>query len=184
MSLISIASTFAIVLGLAGTLPHIHAMLQTRSSGGQAPLGWAFGITVNVLTAYVNLAGLGATILGVGNLVAGVLNAAAFALVVRFSMREPARAPVPDVPEPALAATPIVTEPTPVVTPVVAEPVLAAVSQSRPAFHELPTSEFHRIKSLIDEEHARRQTSDVDGGELHDVRPLSVGVELGGLVAA
>jgi hypothetical protein len=145
MSLISIASTIAIVLGFAGTLPHIATMLQTRSSGGQAPLGWVFGITVNVMTGYVNLVGLGATMLGVGNVLAGAFNGIALALVLRYGRAEQAAAGAQ---QPAAAPAP------------------------RGYFHELPTGEFDAIKSLIDEEHARRESFRVDGHELHDVREL------------
>lgn len=144
MSFISIASTIAIVLGFAGTLPHIATMLQTRSSGGQAPLGWIFGITVNVMTGYVNLVGLGATMLGVGNVLAGAFNVVALVLVLHYGRRE--------------AAVAVADEP--------------AVAAPRGYFHELPTGEFDTIKSLIDEEHARRESFRVDGHELHDVREL------------
>jgi hypothetical protein len=144
MTLISIASSIAIVLGFAGTLPHIVTMLKTRSSGGQAPLGWMFGITVNVMTGYVNLVGLGATMLGVGNVIAGAFNVVALALVLRFGIGE------------AAVATESAEDDT---TP-------------RGYFHELPTGEFDSIKSLIDEEHARRESFRIDGHELHDVREL------------
>lgn len=135
MSFISIASSIAIVLGFAGTLPHIVTMLRTRSSGGQAPLGWVFGITVNVMTGYVNLVGLDATMLGTGNVLAGAFNAIALALVLRFDAAVPAVAQMP------------------------------AVAAPRSHFHELPTGEFDAIKSLIDEEHARRVSLDVDARE-------------------
>jgi hypothetical protein len=129
MSLISIASSFAIVLGFAGTLPHIRTMVRAKSSNGQSPTGWLIGIAVNVMTGYVNLAGLGAVMLGVGNVVAGTFAAIALACVVRY--RRPAEA--------AAFAPPVAPRP------------LATV-------HELPTGEFHAIKLLIDEEHARRES--------------------------
>lgn len=130
MSLISIASSFAIVLGFAGTLPHIRTMVRSQSSNGQSPTGWLIGIAVNVMTGYVNLAGLGAVMLGVGNVIAGTFAAIALACVVRY--RQPAD---------ALAAAVPAAEPRP----------LAVV-------HELPTGEFHAIKLLVDEEHARRES--------------------------
>lgn len=123
MTLISIASSIAIVLGFAGTLPHIRTMVLSRSSNGQSPTGWMIGILVNVMTGYVNLAGLGAVMLGVGNVLAGTFAAIALFCVIRY--RGGAAAPVAD------------------------ERPLATV-------HELPTGEFHAIKALIDEEHARR----------------------------
>lgn len=129
MTLISIASTLAIVLGFAGTVPHIRTMVRTRSSDGQSPTGWLIGIAVNVITGYVNLAGLGAVLLGIGNVVAGTFAALALACVIRY--RQPAAA----LPAVAIAAD---------------APALATV-------HELPTGEFTVIKQLVDEEHARRE---------------------------
>src|ERR1700754_4609407 len=129
MTLISIASTFAIVLGFAGTVPHIRTMVRTKSSGGQSPTGWLIGIAVNVMTGYVNLAGLGAVMLGVGNVIAGTFAAIALACVVRYrgvAAGEPAFAPA------GVGATP----------PQVA-PALAPI-------HELPTQELHVIKQLVD----------------------------------
>jgi hypothetical protein len=130
MTLISIASSFAIVLGFAGTLPHIRTMVRNRSSNGQSPAGWLIGIAVNVMTGYVNLAGLGAVMLGVGNVLAGTFAAIALACVVRYA-------------RPAAAGA----------------PALAATADGRPlaTVHELPTGEFHAIKLLVDEEHARRE---------------------------
>ncbi|MDO8212870.1 hypothetical protein [Conexibacter sp. CPCC 206217] len=129
MTLISIASTLAIVLGFAGTVPHIRTMVRTRSSDGQSPTGWLIGIAVNVITGYVNLAGLGAVLLGVGNVVAGTFAAVALACVIRY------RQPVASMPAVAVATD---------------APALTTV-------HELPTGEFTVIKQLVDEEHARRE---------------------------
>ena len=84
MTLISIASSIAIVLGFAGTLPHIRTMVLSRSSNGQSPTGWLIGILVNVMTGYVNLAGLGAVMLGVGNVIAGSFAAVALCCVIRY----------------------------------------------------------------------------------------------------
>lgn len=127
MSLISIASSIAIVLGFAGTLPHIRTMVRSRSSNGQSPTGWLIGIVVNVMTGYVNLAGLGALMLGVGNVLAGTFAAIALGCVVRYA--RPA--------EDAVAAAP---------------------ARHLATVHELPTGEFHAIKLMIDEEHARRES--------------------------
>jgi hypothetical protein len=132
MTLISIASTFAIVLGFAGTVPHIRTMVRSRSSDGQSPTGWLIGIAVNVMTGYVNLAGLGAVLLGIGNVVAGTFAAVALACVVRY--RRPSGAQVAFAPAGVGAAPPLAT------------------------VHELPTGEFHAIKTLVDEEHARRES--------------------------
>lgn len=127
MTPISIASSIAIVLGFAGTLPHIRTMVKNRSSNGQSPAGWMIGITVNGLTGYVNLAGAGSALLGIGNVLAGTFSVLALYCVVRFSGGAPAGAATAD--------------PRPVA-----------------AIHELPTGEFHAIKLLVDEEHARRET--------------------------
>ncbi|MDO8185733.1 hypothetical protein Q5424_17845 [Conexibacter sp. JD483] len=139
MTLISIASSFAIVLGFAGTLPHIRTMVRSRSSNGQSPTGWLIGILVNVMTGYVNLAGLGAVMLGVGNVIAGSFAAVALFCVIRYRSGEP-------------------------VMPAAAEAAAAADADVRPlaTVHELPTGEFTAIKTLIDEEHARRESFRVD----------------------
>jgi hypothetical protein len=134
MTLISIASSFAIVLGFAGTLPHIRTMVHSRSSDGQSPTGWLIGIAVNVMTGYVNLAGLGAVMLGVGNVLAGTFAALALACVVRYRRPADKLAGVVFAPAGVGAAPPLAT------------------------VHELPTSEFHAIKQLVDEEHARRES--------------------------
>jgi len=132
MTLISIASSIAIVLGFAGTLPHIRTMVLSRSSNGQSPTGWLIGILVNVMTGYVNLAGLGAVMLGVGNVIAGSFAAVALFCVIRYRDGGVAE---------ASALAPAVAEPRPLAT-----------------VHELPTGEFTAIKALIDEEHARRES--------------------------
>ena len=128
MTLISLASSIAIVLGFAGTLPHIRTMVLSRSSNGQSPTGWMIGILVNVMTGYVNLAGLGAVMLGVGNVLAGSFAAVALGCVIRYRNGD------------AVAAAPAA-DPRPLAT-----------------VHELPTGEFTAIKALIDEEHARRES--------------------------
>lgn len=133
MTLISIASSIAIVLGFAGTLPHIRTMVLSRSSNGQSPTGWLIGILVNVMTGYVNLAGLGAVMLGVGNVIAGSFAAIALFCVIHYRSGETADAPA------VADARPLAT------------------------VHELPTGEFTAIKALVDEEHARRESfRDVD----------------------
>lgn len=130
MSLISIASSFAIVLGFAGTLPHIRTMVRSKSSNGQSPTGWLIGIVVNVMTGYVNLAGLGAVMLGIGNVISGSFATIALGCVVRY--RQPVAEAAADAP--AAAPRPLAT------------------------VHDLPTGEFHAIKLLVDEEHARRES--------------------------
>jgi hypothetical protein len=150
MTLISIASTFAIVLGFAGTVPHIRTMVRSRSSNGQSPAGWLIGIAVNVMTGYVNLAGLGAVLLGIGNVIAGTFAAIALACVVHYK-------------RPLVEA-----EPTFAPAGLGAAPPLAAA----PAMHELPTQEFHVIKQIVDEEHARRaRLADVERIDVERIEP-------------
>lgn len=155
MTLISIASSIAIVLGFAGTLPHIRTMVLSRSSNGQSPTGWLIGILVNVMTGYVNLAGLGAVMLGVGNVIAGSFAAVALFCVMRY------RGGVAE----ALAPVAPIAEPRPLAT-----------------VHELPTGEFHAIKALVDEEHARRESFRVADADA-DVRERAF-ADLGEPVAA
>jgi hypothetical protein len=150
MTLISVASSIAIVLGFAGTLPHIRTMVRSRSSNGQSPTGWLIGITVNVMTGYVNLVGLGAVMLGIGNVLAGTFSSIALGCVVRY--RRPREA--------AVAVAPA-----------------AAPSRTLATVHELPTGEFHAIKQLVDAEHARRTSfvaeaepvAAFDVADVHDV---------------
>lgn len=82
--LISLLSTIAILVGLAGTLPQIATMRRNRSAGGQSPLAWMLGIGVNLMMGYVNFVGFGAALLAAGNLVGGALCATALAVVLRY----------------------------------------------------------------------------------------------------
>lgn len=84
MTLLPLISTLAILLGLAGVVPQIAAMVRRRSAAGQSPVGWTLGVTVNVLMAYVNLVGYGATTLAFGNACGGMLCMIALACTVRL----------------------------------------------------------------------------------------------------
>jgi predicted DNA repair protein MutK len=84
MSLLPIASTTAIVIGLCAALPQLGAMVRARSAAGQSALGWMLGAFVNVLMAYVNLVGYQATVLAAGNVASVALCVTAVALVLRF----------------------------------------------------------------------------------------------------
>jgi len=130
MNIIPIASSAAIVLGLAATLPQITTMVRTRSASGQSPLGWTLGLSVNVLMGYINLTGLHAELLGLGNLAGAALNAIALSCVMRFAVER--------YEEPAPA-------------------VVGIVEPATPSFEALPTEELYVIKSRIDAEHARRE---------------------------
>jgi predicted DNA repair protein MutK len=84
MSFLPIASTTAIVIGLAAALPQLAAMLNARSAAGQSALGWSLGAFVNMLMAYVNYVGYGARVLAAGNVASVGICLTAVALVVRF----------------------------------------------------------------------------------------------------
>lgn len=84
MTVLQIVSSSAILLGLAGVVPQIAAMVRRRSAAGQSPVGWLLGVSVNVLMAYVNLVGYGATTLALGNACGGTLCLVALACAVRL----------------------------------------------------------------------------------------------------
>jgi hypothetical protein len=84
MSLLALASTTAIVIGLCAALPQLAAMVRARSAAGQSALGWSLGGFVNVLMAYVNYAGYGAMALSLGNVASLAICLTAVGLVVRF----------------------------------------------------------------------------------------------------
>lgn len=90
MTLLSLISTLAILLGLAGVVPQIVAMVRRRSAAGQSPLGWLLGVSVNVLMSYVNLVGYGAEALALGNACGGLLCVVALGCALRLP-----RAPAP-----------------------------------------------------------------------------------------
>jgi hypothetical protein len=84
MLLISVLSTVAIAFGIGANLPQISRMMRSRSAAGQSPVGWAMGAVTNLCLAYVNLVGLGATFLGLANLMTVVLCSIAISLTLRF----------------------------------------------------------------------------------------------------
>jgi hypothetical protein len=84
MSLLALASSTAIVIGLCAAIPQLAAMVRARSAAGQSALGWTLGVFVNALMAYVNLAGYHATALALGNVASLALCLAAVGLVLRF----------------------------------------------------------------------------------------------------
>lgn len=98
VTIISLISTFAILLGIGGVLPQIAAMVRRRSAAGQSPVGWFLGVTVNVLMGYVNLAGYGATTLALGNACGGLLCLVALGCAVRLprAAGEPSAVRPPD----------------------------------------------------------------------------------------
>jgi hypothetical protein len=94
MTLVTLLSTCAMLLGLGGILPQLVRMVRSRSAGGQAPLGWAMGCAAHASMAYVNFFGFHSLLLSASNLVAGTLCAAAILLIVTLRDRAPAAAPV------------------------------------------------------------------------------------------
>jgi hypothetical protein len=96
MSLLALASTTAIVIGLCAALPQLAAMIRARSAAGQSSLGWALGAFVNTLMVYVNFAGYHATFLALGNAASVALCLVAVALVLRFGDADSAAGAVPE----------------------------------------------------------------------------------------
>src|ERR1700754_1878634 len=93
MSFLPIASSTAIVIGLAAALPQLAAMLNARSAAGQSALGWTLGAFVNLLMAYVNYVGYSAKVLAAGNVASFGICLTAVALVFRFGTEEAVAAP-------------------------------------------------------------------------------------------
>jgi hypothetical protein len=91
MTLVTLLSTLAMLLGLGGILPQLGRMLRSRSAGGQAPLGWAMGCAAHASMAYVNFFGFHSVLLSASNVVAGSLCAAAIVLIATLGRDEPAR---------------------------------------------------------------------------------------------
>ncbi len=90
MNLIPVISIAAIVIGIAGVIPHIWTMARSRQASGQSPVAWGMGVSTNAMMGYVNFAGYKAELLGAGNLAGGLLCALALALVMRLQGRRPA----------------------------------------------------------------------------------------------
>jgi hypothetical protein len=96
MTLVTLLSTLAMVLGLGGILPQLARMLRSRSAGGQAVLGWTMGGAAHASMAYANFFGFHSALLSASNLIAGSLCATAIVLITVLRRRAPApAAPVP-----------------------------------------------------------------------------------------
>lgn len=87
MTLVTLLSTCAMLLGLGGILPQLIRMVRSRSAGGQAPLGWGMGCAAHASMAYVNFFGFHSTLLSASNLVAGSLCATAIVLITALRGR-------------------------------------------------------------------------------------------------
>ncbi len=143
MLLVSVLSSVAIVFGIGANLPQIARMHRSRSAAGQSPVGWIMGAVTNLCLAYVNLVGLGATLLGVANLGTVVLCSIAVALTVRFG--ESGHRDEPETVEaPASSAA--------------AEPVCIAsmVASSHDRMVDMPTQEFSLLHDAVRTAEQRR----------------------------
>ena len=87
MTLVTLLSTCAMLLGLGGILPQLARMVRTRSAGGQAPLGWGMGCAAHASMAYVNFFGFHSVLLSASNVVAGSLCATAIVLIAALGRR-------------------------------------------------------------------------------------------------
>jgi hypothetical protein len=94
MTLVTLLSTCAMLLGLGGILPQLVRMARSRSASGQAPLGWAMGCAAHGSMAYVNFFGFDSLLLSASNVLAGTLCAIAILLITLLRDRSPAAAPV------------------------------------------------------------------------------------------
>jgi hypothetical protein len=94
MTLVTLLSTCAMLLGLGGILPQLVRMVRSRSASGQAPLGWGMGCAAHASMAYVNFFGFDSLLLSASNLVAGSLCATAILLITTLRDRAPAAAPL------------------------------------------------------------------------------------------
>jgi hypothetical protein len=92
MTLVTLLSTCAMLLGLGGILPQLVRMVRSRSASGQAPLGWGMGCAAHASMAYVNFFGFDSLLLSASNLVAGTLCATAIVLITTLRDRAPAAA--------------------------------------------------------------------------------------------
>lgn len=139
MLLVSVLSSVAIVFGIGANLPQIARMHRSRSAAGQSPVGWIMGAVTNLCLAYVNLVGLGATLLGAANLGTVVLCSIAVSLTVRFG-------------ETGHRET--VTEPEPVAAAPVG--IASLVASSHDTMVDMPTQEFTLINDAVRAAEQRR----------------------------
>lgn len=143
MLLVSVLSSVAIVFGIGANLPQIARMHRSRSAAGQSPVGWIMGAVTNLCLAYVNLVGLGATLLGAANLGTVVLCSIAVALTVRFGESGHRDAP-------AVASASV--------APASVAPVGIAslVASSHDTMVDMPTQEFTLINDAVRAAEQRR----------------------------
>jgi hypothetical protein len=94
MTLVTLLSTCAMLLGLGGILPQLVRMVRSRSASGQAALGWGMGCAAHASMAYVNFFGFDSLLLSASKLVAGSLCATAILLIATLRDRAPGASPV------------------------------------------------------------------------------------------
>jgi hypothetical protein len=87
MSIITLLSIIAGVVGLAGIPPQLIRMARARSAAGQSAVGWSMGAAGNVCMLYVNLVGYQAVLLAVSNVVGFVMCSASIVLITTLNRR-------------------------------------------------------------------------------------------------
>lgn len=143
MLLVSVLSSVAIVFGIGANLPQIARMHRSRSAAGQSPVGWIMGAVTNLCLAYVNLVGLGATLLGAANLGTVVLCSIAVALTVRFGESGQREAEVVEsAPVAAVTTAPV--------------GIATIVASSHDTMVDMPTQEFTLINDAVRAAEQRR----------------------------
>jgi hypothetical protein len=105
MSLTTLVSSFAMLLGLGAIVPQIVRMIRARSAAGQSPMGWSMGLGAHLSMAYVNATAFQAVVLTTSNLMAASLCALSLALILTMARRAPAAAEPPATSELADLAT-------------------------------------------------------------------------------
>jgi hypothetical protein len=140
MLLVSVLSSVAIVFGIGANLPQIARMHRSRSAAGQSPVGWIMGAVTNLCLAYVNLVGLGATLLGAANLGTVVLCSIAVALTLRFGASGQVEAAAVATASPAAAPAEIA----------------SIVASSHDTMVDMPTQEFTLINEAVRAAEQRR----------------------------
>jgi hypothetical protein len=93
MTLVTILSTCAMLLGLGGILPQLARMVRSRSAAGQAPLGWGMGCAAHASMAYVNFFGFHSALLSASIVIAFSLCATAIGLIATLGRRAGGSAP-------------------------------------------------------------------------------------------
>jgi hypothetical protein len=83
----TLATSLALVCGLAAGLPQILRMVRHRNAASQSPVGWALGAKGAIATAYVGAAKGAAPIVYTPSLAAGTVAAVGFGVTVYYHRR-------------------------------------------------------------------------------------------------